>query len=132
MVSPDLLFAVGCHLRVNVPWSTQGEGCVGKIGWIIPQRECPCKEMMETAAVGTTDRELMLRNHSPWKSDRPDVAWAQWHPHPVKRHLSFLMASFLLDPCVCGAGIAASAPIWLQHLRHSQKAAHFLFALANH
>lgn len=92
MVKLDLLFVAGCHLWVNVTWSTQGDGYVGKIGWIIPQRGRPCKEMMETTVVGTTDRELMLLNHSPWKSDRPNVAWAQWHPHPVKHFLSYLMA----------------------------------------
>lgn len=91
VVNLDLLFAVGCHLWVNVPWGPQGEGCVGRIGWIIPQRERPCEEMMETTAVRTNDRELMLLNHSPWKSDGPNVAWAQWHPHPIKHYLSNLM-----------------------------------------
>lgn len=79
VVNLDLLFAVGCHLWVSVPWSTQGGGCLGKIGWIIPQRECPCKEMMKTTAVRTTEQELMLLNHSPWKSDRPNVARVHWH-----------------------------------------------------
>lgn len=31
VVNLDLLFAVGCHLWVNVPWSTQGGGCLGKV-----------------------------------------------------------------------------------------------------
>lgn len=87
MVNLDLLFAIGCHLCVNVAWSTQGVSCAGKIGWIFSQRECPCKEMLETTAVRTTDKELMLLNHSPWKSDRQNVAWAQWHPHPIKHYL---------------------------------------------
>lgn len=48
----------------------QGEGWVGRVGYIIPRSACPCEEAAETAAGSTAAGGTRRHHHPPWKSNR--------------------------------------------------------------
>lgn len=68
---------MGVTFSCTCPGALQGEGWVGRGGYITPQSACPCEEAAETAAgrraAGGTRRHTTLLG----KATSMDTAWAQ-------------------------------------------------------